>query len=1038
MSLMTTLATIFEKPVDRAIEGVIKADDEASLRLELEEYVITNEIEKQLEGFFDAYTKSRVANGAWISGFFGSGKSHLLKILALLLENRSIDGVPALDLFIDKCAHNEILRGDLKRAVAIPSKSILFNIDQKADVISKTQMDALLAVFQKVFDEMCGYYGKQGYIARFERHLDNRGVYEGFKAAYAGIAGKSWERGREEALLESVNISRAYAEASGSELEAAKGILTSYRNDYKVSIEDFAEQVNEYIQRQGPTFRLNFFIDEVGQYIADNVKLMTNLQTVAESLSTKCAGRAWIIVTAQQAMDVVIGDMTQQQENDFSKIQARFATRMPLTSTDVAEVIQRRLLKKTETGIGVLSDLYHQESGNLKTLFDFTDNTIRLQNFKDRDHFIHSYPFIPYQYTLFQLAIQGLSQHNAFEGKHSSVGERSMLGVFQEVAIHIADYDVGQVATFDLMFEGIRSALKSSVQQSIQIAEKNLSDPFAVRVLKALFLVKYVRQFKATIRNVCVLMLDRFDVDIEALQRRVEEALNLLEQQTYIQRTGDVYEFLTDEEKDVEQEIKSTDIDTTEIEKELENLIFETVIKTKKIRHAETANDYAYARRLDDRLVGREHELSINVISPFHEHAGKVETFMLQSMARDELIIVIKPDPRFINDLMMYKRTEKYVRQTRSNAQQPAVERIIHEKGAQNSGRYRDLGIRVKSLLSDARMMVRGEEVEERSADALIRITSAFQILVDKVYVNLAMLRGVTYSEDQIANYLKQAEGGLFGTEAAGLTEAEQEVLNFAQANNRVGIRTTVKAILEKFERKGYGWPYAAILCNVASLCARGKLDAKADSGILEGDKLVKALTNTQSHGNTILEPQVEFSPGQIRKLKEFHAEFFDMDPSSSEAKALAVETGEGLARMAVKLNGYANQTAAYPFIRLYYQARNLMEFIETVVRIKAPEDEIALHLLTIADEFKSDQQQAHFENIQLSCEAVGVKFSWEFDGTAKIHARHVVTDTGWKISLDRGLDIFQHYEMNNAFTLANRLQKYRSCKGFEVTYMRI
>ncbi|MGB3217903.1 MAG: DUF6079 family protein, partial [Anaerolineae bacterium] len=159
------LATIFAKPINRPIEGVIKADDEASLKLEVEEYVLTNEVARRLETFLAAYTHYEGANGVWVSGFFGSGKSHLLKTLALLLENRVIDGVPVLDLFLPTCGDNEILRGDLKRAVAIPSKSILFNIDQKADIISKTQVDALLAVFVKVFDEMGGYYGKQGHIA---------------------------------------------------------------------------------------------------------------------------------------------------------------------------------------------------------------------------------------------------------------------------------------------------------------------------------------------------------------------------------------------------------------------------------------------------------------------------------------------------------------------------------------------------------------------------------------------------------------------------------------------------------------------------------------------------------------------------------------------------------------------------------------------------------------------------------------------------------------------------------------------------------
>ena len=148
------LSGIFVKPVDRHIEGVIKADDEASLRQEVEEYVLTNEVAKRLNAFLDAYNKYEGANGVWISGFFGSGKSHLLKMLALLLENRPVEGVPTLEAFLRKqeIQDDALLRHDLEQAVAIPSRSILFNIDQKADLISKSHFDALLAVFVKVFD----------------------------------------------------------------------------------------------------------------------------------------------------------------------------------------------------------------------------------------------------------------------------------------------------------------------------------------------------------------------------------------------------------------------------------------------------------------------------------------------------------------------------------------------------------------------------------------------------------------------------------------------------------------------------------------------------------------------------------------------------------------------------------------------------------------------------------------------------------------------------------------------------------------------
>ena len=302
------LKDIFEKPVDRAIDGVIKADDEASLRVELDEYVVTSEIGQRLEQFLDAYNNYDTSNGVWISGFFGSGKSHLLKMLALVLENRSVDGIKAHDIFADKLKGEPMLAGALNKAVSIPSKSILFNIDQKADVISKTDVDALLSVFQKVFDETCGFYGKQPHIAQFERDLAGRGQFDAFKAAFLIASGKDWERGREQSVLEINNIATAFAKATGGEPADAKDILSQYRKDTRVSIEDFANTVKAWIDLQPKGFRLNFFVDEVGQYIADNVKLMTNLQTIAESLNTRCKGQAWIIVTSQQDMEAIVGD----------------------------------------------------------------------------------------------------------------------------------------------------------------------------------------------------------------------------------------------------------------------------------------------------------------------------------------------------------------------------------------------------------------------------------------------------------------------------------------------------------------------------------------------------------------------------------------------------------------------------------------------------------------------------------------------------------------------------------------------------------
>lgn len=164
-------------------------------------------------------------------------------------------------------------------------------------------------------------------------------------------------------------------------------------------------------------------------------------------------------------------------------------------------------------------------------------------------------------------------------------------------------------------------------------------------------------------------------------------------------------------------------------------------------------------------------------------------------------------------------------------------------------------------------------------------------------------------------------------------------------------------------------------------------------------------------------------------------------DPISKEQHLSFQENQRGISfdnLFGPYLRGASKITLTDPYIRLFYQIRNFMEFLETVVKNKPSEEEIGVHLITLEDEFKGEQQKEHFEKIRESCSTVGIDFTWEFDGTGTIHARHIVTDHGWKILLDRGLDIFQHYEMNDAFTFANRLQQYRPCKTFEVTFIKL
>ncbi|MEO8350694.1 MAG: BREX system P-loop protein BrxC [Chthoniobacteraceae bacterium] len=906
---------LFVKPVERPIEGVIKADDDRHLQTEVEEYVVTGEISKGLELFAERYLQETNANGVWISGFFGSGKSHLLKILSLLLENRPLpDGRVPADYILPKI-EDEIVQGDLRRSVAIPSKSLLFNIDQKADAIGGDHSSPILEVFVKVLNELQGYYAKQGHIAEFECDLESRGELERFKETYARISGRSWEADLPVIeSLENETFAKAYAEHSGTSYDEALRLFDRKRESYKVSIETFAKRVKAYIDKQTPGFRLNFFVDEVGQFIGQDSKHMLNLQTVAETLATVCQGRAWVFVTSQGDLQKVLGGLWKEEGQDFTKIEARFKTRLTLTSADVREVIQKRLLAKTEAEPEALTNIYDTEEENLRTLYRFGAGSVEYKGWRGSDEFCGFYPFHLYQFDLFQRAIERLSQHDAFTGKHTAVGERSMLAVFQEVAKKLRDLEVGRLATFDLMFDGIAASLRGDIQTSVRQAERQLDSDLAIRILKALFLLKWVREFKATPRNVAILLIDRPDLEIAAHEKAVKEALNLLEAQSYLQRNGEVFEFLTDTEKDIEVEIKNTELDDSQFTKLLGDILFADVLRDPKIRFEGNAQDYTYARRLDDQLIGKDADISINVITAEHPNHSDINTLAAQNTGKAELLAVLPADLRALDDARLYLKTQKYIQQNTGAGLDETRRSILTERGQQNSTRRTALQARCAELLSKAPLYLNASRLDSiGEGEPRNRYSKAAQELIRFAYPNLRMLRG-NYDESTLSKTLLDPSDLLEGADGV-ISEAEQEILTYVTRNQNSGERVSVDAIIREFGKRPSGWYPMAVLTLIARLFRMGKVELRS-ADLLDARAALEALKNSRQHGSVRVRLQEQFDAAKVAALKRFHQEFFDRSNDASDARSVAQLTSEALAGEGRDLRVLLDQSSRYPFLK--------------------------------------------------------------------------------------------------------------------------
>lgn len=948
------ISELFKKSIHRRIEGVIKADilDDSSILEEVNEYVVTDELHKKLDGFFDAYASTighpTQGVGVWISGFFGSGKSHLLKMLSYILSSRSVQGQIMGNLFVEKIDKDDFeLIGNIKKSLTIPADTILFNIDTKADTgAASRSKSAILHVFLKVFNEHRGYYPKQPSIANFEKNLDKKGIYEGFKQAFKEISGSDWVIERDALSLEVDNAAKALSRVQNISQESALEQLSRLDEQFSMSIEDFANEVKEYIDTKDPNYRLIFLVDEIGQFIGDNSHVMLNFQSIVESLATKCQGQAWVVVTSQSAIRDLISSYD-GHEDTFSKIMGRFDVTINLTSQNANEVIQRRLLEKKEESISSLSTLYLSHENTLRSIIHFSDRGLQYKNYSNNEEFVLTYPFVPYQLDLFQRAITGLSQNEMFQGKHTAIGERSMLNVFQKVAKELANEEVGTLASYDRFFDGISNIIRPELQTQISLASNSV-DSFTLKVLKTLFMVKYVDGFTANIQNITTLLVDSLHVNVAKLTEQVKNSLNSLLSQVYIQKVGDVYAYLTNVEKDIENEIKRIEIHDTDITKELSEWIYDDIIKISKIRFSGNKHDYAFVRKLDGvRVKHGDGELMLDVITPFNTEGYTLERLQHKSVAENDVIVHLGENYEFTQDMRIYMQTKKFIPQRQSGNLTDQERYILQTKGTDNQKRKKELLDYLKKAFEEAKFLHNGKTLETNSSDIRRLIEGVFNEIIPSVYASISML-SPDYTEAHIASIVDNT-GELFDEDANALEPAAREIHSFVQRSKNSNQIHTVQDIINKYASRPYGWYQAGITCMLAKLYARGFVAFTLNGSTLGSAEAKAMLTNSRQF-NAIIKP-IKVEPEKIAKAKSLLLELFPDTAFSALSATLLIETAfTCIQNRHQKLENYARLD--YPF------NQKLIELAQPYkTLLDAPRDSLIDLLLESEDKLLDDYE---------------------------------------------------------------------------------
>lgn len=883
------IQSMFQKDINRDINGVVKVaqDDEKSLHQELSEYIITKELRRHFRTFFDNYTKAidqpTDKMGVWISGFFGSGKSHFLKMLSYLLSNKEVQEVPAIDYFKDKF-DDPMMYAQAVKCVSIPTESILFNIDIEGPI--NKDKTAVLRTFAKMFYNHCGFYGDDLKIAKLERFIDRQGKTEEFRQKFEEVNGGPWVETRDSFAFFEDDVVEVLQSVLGMSEQAARNWFNGEETN-ELSIAQLVSDIKEYVDSKGDKFRLLFMVDEVGQYIGDDGDLMINLQSLVEELGAKCMGKVWVMVTSQEAIDSVVkiaGD-------DFSKIQGRFNTRLSLSSSSVDEVIKKRVLAKTEEADQLLHMVYDKEQAVLKNLFVFNDSVLDIKGFADGGEFVATFPFVPYQFIIIQKVLAEIRKHGN-SGKHLSGGERSMLSGFQEAAQKVQDKDENALLPFYLFYDTVHTFLESAIRRVIDRCQ-NAADnhdgiePQDVAVLKLLYLVRYIDDIKANIDNIATLMVDDIRTDKIALRASVTASLERLQSQNYVSRNGDTYAFLTDEEQDVAVDIKNTVVDSNQITQSIAQTVFGDIYPAKKFKHGRY--DFSYDQYIDETLNGSASGgIRLRVITVASDHyKDSDQQLIMESQVNNEAIVVLSGDTPYYDELEQAMKIRKYVKQKNVSQLPETIQDIIRKRQQQ----ARHLEERAKGYLEkaivDAKVVVHGEIMAIKAGSAKDKLDAALSGLVESVYSKLNMVNHFVESDADILAILNgsaDADLSLVGS-GANNEDALNEISQWLELKS-VGPTISMGDVQRRYQAIPYGWKEIDIAALIARLIAQQKISIKYGGAIVAKDDrhLVDYLRKKSEVDKAVVARRIAPSEDLMRKSISFLRDYLGaMDIPSDE-----------------------------------------------------------------------------------------------------------------------------------------------------------
>ncbi len=895
---------IFEREIERHIPSVVKAEDRDEGRVwqELDEFVVTKELRQHFDQLAQALKPvlpgeeddRKDKNGIWITGFFGSGKSHLLKILAYLLENEVHENgrqkKSAIDFFESKLTDDAMLFADLKVAAEGDHSTILFNIDNRAETNIENSQEMMLKVFFGALNEKQGFCSRHLNVARVERHLSEKGLLDKFVDELKKRDVDWTDRDlRDEYDFYRGDIEAALAEVLNESLDSAGKILDE---EPPVSVEELCKWVKAYLKTKGPRHHINFLIDEVGQFIGKDGHRMLNLQTITEQLGSQCKGRARIVVTAQEDLDSILGEISSTDE--FSKIQGRFRTKLSMSSSNVDEVVQQRVLKKSASGETAVSEFLSSKVDVLDSQLSFTDCRYTFPRSTDLEEHVQVYPIPAYQFELMQKVFEAIRK-SGFAGKHLAQGERTVVGSCHQAVQQISGNDLGDLVPFHFHYETVQQGIDTHVKSTIQKASENEDlEPQDVVILKLLFLIRYVDEMPGNLDNLVTLSMDQVDMDRKALRDSIEKSLNRLERQSLINVNAGRYYFLTDEEQDVNRKIKAERVESQALVKMAGDIFFEDILAgSNKVTNTGLHREFSFERFVDSIPYGRtsSSEISVYLAPPigndYEQYA--IEGREIATASRKGCLFVCMQDQGdLFVEMERFLKVEKYIKGSNRDESGESLNRILRDKNQENRDRRKRILEEWKSEIEKSRLVYEGRVV--RNGGITNPKDAINEALTQEIRNDFNKMLWIDPPHRDPERELRALLSGDPEASLSGMSDefphpqAVEDLQLQIQLHDREGKTFKVSELLDKISKKPYGWPDGDVLILLAHLYRANKIEFHFQNHPITGVDLRNKMLTPRERGDLVLKPRTAASGETIRKASDLLYEWSGKRPDDAES----------------------------------------------------------------------------------------------------------------------------------------------------------